>query len=145
MDFSEEAKRRLENSGVGFVLVSGDYVYESEERGIAPPMYCLSNARDKMQGASVADKIIGRAVALLLIFGGVKFVYAKTISRHALDAFANSDVIVTYEEIVPYVVNRKGDGMCPMEETVLNIRDGQEAFDALQRKMREMRANPIPE
>lgn len=142
MDFLEEAKRRLEKPGIGFVLVSGDYVYESDERGIAPPMNCLSNARDKMEGASVADKIIGRAVALLLIFGGVKFVHANTISQHALDAFANSNVFVTFEDLVPYVVNRKGDGMCPMEETVLDIQDGQEAYSALQDKLAQMRTRP---
>ena len=139
MDSLQEAKRRLEKPGIGFVLVSGEYVFESEERGIAPPMYCLSNARDKMLGATVADKVIGRAVALLLILGGVKLVHAKTISQHAMVAFAKSNVSVTFDEMVPYIVNRKGDGMCPMEEAVLDIDDGQEAFLVLQKKIELMR------
>ncbi|HHT76692.1 MAG TPA: DUF1893 domain-containing protein [Clostridiaceae bacterium] len=142
MDSLSEAKRRLEKPGVGFALISGDYVYESSARGIAPPMHCLSVEPDKMKGASVADKIVGRAVALLLIFGGVKFVHAQIISQHALDAFAQSSVVVTFEDMVPYVVNRQGDGMCPMEETVLGIQEPQEAYISLQKKIKEMQANP---
>ena len=43
-----------------------------------------------------------------------------------------------YEKLVPYIINRTHDGMCPMEQTVYNLTDLNEAFIALKHKQSEL-------
>ena len=46
-------------------------VYTSEERGIKPMLSWLSENPDMLRGGAVCDKIIGRAAAFLILYGGV--------------------------------------------------------------------------
>mgnify|MGYP003320348749 CR=1 FL=1 len=47
----------------------------------------------------------------------------------------------SYDTVVQYIINRTGAGLCPMEETVKDIRDEKTALEALKRKVEELRAN----
>ena len=44
-----------------------------------------------------------------------------TISKPALEYLASAGVSADYDTLVEYIINRAGDGMCPMEATVVNI------------------------
>ena len=52
-----------------------------------------------------------------------------------------SNIIVSYGKLVPYIENRKKDGICPMEETVLNIESSEEAYVKLHEKIQSMQTN----
>ena len=85
-----------------------------------------------------ADQVIGKAAAFLLRKGGAKYLYAKIISEHALETLKDSGIAVSYGTKVPYIINRKKDGMCPMEQTVLSVTDVEEAYGKLREKLREL-------
>lgn len=122
-----------------FVCKNGDNIYTSDKKGIAPIMDILVEKPALLKGAQVADKVIGRAAALLLIKGGISSLYTAVISEHALEVLKNTDIHVSYDKCVDYIVNRKGDGMCPMENAVLNIDNPDEAYDVLKAKLEELR------
>ena len=82
--------------------------------------------------------MVGKAAALLYIYLGIKDLYGQVISEPAFGVLAEHGVTCTYGEKVPYIINRKKDGMCPMEQTVLNISDPREAVEALKNKVRSM-------
>lgn len=136
MNILEKAKKALQQNHVTFVAVSknGGCV-TSEQKGIAPMMQILEQKADFLAGAAVADKVIGKAAAFLLIKGHVKAVYAEIISQHALDILQKTDIAITYQKAVPYIINRNQNGMCPMEETVLSMHDAEQAFVVLQQKV----------
>ncbi len=90
------------------------------------------------KGQSVADKIIGKASAMLLTLSGVKDVYALTISKAGQEIFERYNIPYKYDRLVDYVINREGNGMCPMEMTVKDIDDLKEAFEALNRKLQQL-------
>ena len=48
-------------------------------------------------------------------------------------------VSVQYETCVEAIINRKGDGICPMEQTVKEIEDEETALVALKEKIAELR------
>lgn len=101
-------------------------------------MEILAECPEFLQGAAVADQVIGKAAAFLLRKGGAKYLYAKVISEHALETLQNSGIAVSYGTKVPYIINRNKDGMCPMEQTVLSVTDVEEAYGKLQEKLREL-------
>lgn len=72
-------------------------------------------------GGMIADRVIGRGAALLLVKGNISKVYALTISKSALEVFTKRGIDVEYEMLVDYIINRTGTGMCPVEQATLNI------------------------
>ena len=109
--------------------------YTSFENGIKPVIFKLNENIHYFEGLSVADKIIGKASAMLLTLSGVKEVYAMVLSKAGQEIFEKYGVKYEYGELVDYIVNRKGDGMCPMELTVKDIDDLNEAYEALNKKI----------
>ncbi len=105
-------------------------------RGIAPLISLCE--REKLCGAFVADKIIGKAAAMLLTLGKASACFAQTASRDAVLWLESHGVPITYDECVEHIVNRRGDGLCPMEETVLEIFDENKAYKALKDKLLEL-------
>ena len=137
-DISEKAKALLHKENYSIVIMNGD-TYTSTKKGIAPLMDILADNPSFLKIATVADKVIGRAAALLMIYGGVKEVYSDVISTHALDIFKANNILVEYGECVPYIINRTKDGMCPMENAVLDVTEPQKAYEILKNKLEMMR------
>ncbi len=137
-DILENAKQQLHNGGFSIVIVNGE-TYTSTKRGIAPLMDIFDNNPSFLNGASIADKVIGKAAAMLMIYGGVKEVYSDVVSTHALDVFKKYGMEIEYNECVPHIINRTKDGMCPMEKTVIEIYEPHDAYQALKTKLIEMK------
>lgn len=103
----------------------------AKDRGIKPILQWLSTAPDQLAGGYAADKVVGKAAALLFIQGGIAALHTRVISQPALDALTAYHIPTTYDQLVPRIVNRAGDGLCPMESRVITIDDPAEAYLAL--------------
>ncbi|MCF0142815.1 MAG: DUF1893 domain-containing protein, partial [Parasporobacterium sp.] len=114
-------------------------LYTSELKGIAPIMIKLKDDRRFFEGAVVADRYIGKAAAMLLIDSGAKAIFGQVVSEHAVCILEASGIIWEAETTVPYIINRKKDGMCPMEKAVLNETDVSNAFEILKKRQNEMK------
>ena len=120
------------------VVCKGDTVYTSQQTGISPMLDWLSEEKD-LRGGAAADKIVGKAAALLFVLAGVREVYGEVMSEAGYQALQAHGIPCTYGTLTPYIVNRQGTGMCPMEQTVLTIDDPKTAFRALLQKREELR------
>ena len=108
-------------------------VVVSDDRGVAPLMKLLNEDREQLRDSLVADKVIGKAAALLMVYAGVKEVFTPTISEPAVVVFEKHNVKLTYDKVVERIINRKGDGLCPMETLCLNVENPEEAFLKIQK------------
>ena len=129
-------KDTLLASGHSLVASNG---YYSDESGIRPVILPMNEDLRFFEGLSVADKIVGKASAMLLALSGAKEVYAHILSEAGRKILERYGIAYEYGEMVEYIVNRKGDGMCPMEETVKDIDDPLDAFKALNERIAQMR------
>ncbi len=129
-------KDTLLASGHSLVASNG---YCSDESGIRPVILPMNEDLRFFEGLSVADKIVGKASAMLLALSGAKEVYAHILSEAGRKILEKYGITYEYGEMVEYIVNRKGDGMCPMEETVKDIDDPMDAFEALNERIAQMR------
>ena len=59
---------------------------------------------------------------------------------HALETFQLYNIPVTYDEQVPYIINRTKTGMCPMEACVMDVNDPAAAQRLLNAKVKSMKA-----
>lgn len=135
----EQAKAALEDEKITFAAVStyGE-LRMSMKKGIAPIMEILSTEESFFEGAYVADKVIGKAAALLLVKGKISYLYAKIISTHGAEALKDNHIPFEYGKMVPFIINRRKDGMCPMEAAVLEETNCEIAYLKLQNKLVEL-------
>jgi len=96
-------------------------------RGVADLYRLYSTTPEVLVGATVADRIVGRGAAALMVAGGVRQVYTDVVSEAALDMFAaHPEVFVDYGTITDHIVNRRGDGPCPVEALTAPVSDPDE-------------------
>lgn len=84
-------------------------------RGISDLYSILTENPQLLEGSAVADKVIGKGAAAIMILGGVEQVYADVISESAKSLFEQSGIVPEYAECVPNIINRYGTGICPVE------------------------------
>ena len=75
----------------------------------------LTQEPEFLKGASIADKVVGKGAAALMILGGIKELYTDIISTKALELLQKSDIKVSFTEKVPFIRNRNHTGGCPVE------------------------------
>lgn len=105
----------LHREGCSCVIRNAGTVRRFYLRGVADLYRLLTQEPDFLRHASVADKVVGKAAAALMITAGVQELHADVISRKALDLLAESSVAVSCGLEVQHIVNRAGNGWCPLE------------------------------
>ncbi|MDE7182051.1 MAG: DUF1893 domain-containing protein, partial [Clostridia bacterium] len=93
-----------------------------------------------LAGYSVADKVVGKAAAMLFVKCGIKQVFAKTLSKNGKKILERFGIPYEYETLTEKIINRDGTDICPMEKTVLNIEDVEEGYTALKNKLKQLSA-----
>lgn len=112
----ESIIRRLATERCSCIICKDGITEAYHERGVKDLYRLLTQQPEKLAGTFVADKVVGKGAAALMILGGVQEVYAGVISMPALDLFRKSDTIVRFGQEVPNIINRAGDGICPVEQ-----------------------------
>ncbi|MBE6928021.1 MAG: DUF1893 domain-containing protein [Ruminococcaceae bacterium] len=133
----QRAIRILKEGEYTCAIVKGESVHTSTLRGVKPLMQYLKRNTD-LKDACAADRVVGKATAFLYVLLQVKAVYARVMSESALQVLWKHHVQTDAEHIVPYIINRKRDGMCPFEEAVLALDAPQEALAAIEKKMEQL-------
>ena len=95
--------------------------------GIRDLLEMLADKGSPLQGAEVADKVVGKAAASLMACGGAVRVHADLMSEGALSLLRSNGIPCSYATLVPYIKRRDMEGMCPMEQLTLDAADAKTA------------------
>lgn len=117
------------------VFCKGERFYTSTYRGIYALVQFLSQDVD-LTNFSVADKVIGKAAALLLVIAGVKEVYAQVMSEPALYTLSYYGILCTYTQIVPEILDYERKEICPLEAIIAHTKDPEEAYQILKKALK---------
>lgn len=129
------------NSNFTCRIVRGDdIVFESDKSGIAPLIAAIDGGIDS-RGCTAYDKIVGKAAALLYVLMGVGKVHAGVLSASGEHVLKSNGITVTCDTLTERIINRKGDGLCPMELTVQDIDEPKAAYDVIKQKLIELRSS----
>lgn len=138
----EQAIRLLHAEQASCVLIKNGEVRIFTQRGVAD-LYALYLAdRAFMQDAVVADKVVGKAAAALMILGGIRQVYADVVSAGAMLLFRNAGIEVRCAEEVPYIINRARTGWCPMETRCRDLQTAEECLPQIEDFISRLRNIP---
>lgn len=132
----------LHKGGYSCVMKNDKEIRTFTRRGVMD-LYDLYQADPAfMRGAAIADKIIGKGAAALIVLGGIKKVYADVISSPALGLLRKADIDVAFAEEVPHIINRMGTGQCPLEAACSGLKSVEEMFPVIRSFISGIRSIP---
>jgi hypothetical protein len=126
-----------EEKDLTLVLVLNENIYKSSEKGIKPLLQLLNSGKNYLN-YSAADKIVGKAAAMLYKLLNINDIYGEVMSISAINFLEQNNINFKYKIKTKEIINRKGTGICLMEETVLNIENPTEAKKLLENKLKEL-------
>lgn len=122
----------LHKGGYSCVMKNREEVRTFTQRGVAD-LYDLYQADSAfMKGAAIADKVIGKGAAALMVLGGFKTVYADIISTPALALLCKAGIETTFAQEVPHIINRDKTGWCPLETACMELNTVEEMYPVIQ-------------
>lgn len=103
------------------------------QRGVADLYGLLKDNPVFLRGASVADKVVGKGAAALMILGGIKELYADVISTPALDLLRAAGINAGFAQEVPYIENQMKTGWCPVEKLCSQAQSAEACLPLIER------------
>jgi hypothetical protein len=139
----EIAKKCLKENNLTLVIVkNGEVIFETASHGVSGFLDAIERFGDKLEGASVADRVVGKAIALLCVYAKVKAVYAITLSKTAKTVFEESMIHHEWNEQVKNILDCDRNELCPFEKLAIKISDPNDAYmrlRALQNALKKQR------
>ena len=113
------------------------------KKGVRDLEDLLDHEPSFLRGAMIADKVIGKAAAGLIVKGGVAEVYADVMSRLALPLLDEAGIPYSYGELVERIVIPEGDNRCPLERIVADAKTAEGVETLLRQHFQEMENKQI--
>lgn len=130
------ARARLSEGSYTCVMCRGEETLTSAERGVRPLLSWLSDGTG--EGFSAADKVVGAGAAFLYVLLGVQEVYAEVMSEPALEVLTRHGIKAEFGALCENIINRRGNGICPIEQAVQGISDPSEALKAIKERLKTL-------
>lgn len=119
---------KLLRSGDHSLVISHSILECFDGKGVSDLYRILSTRPEILDGALVADRVIGKGAAALMILGRVRCVYGCVVSESAVNLFKSYGISCTAAEIVPSIINRQGTDICPVEKICLPCATAEECL-----------------
>lgn len=123
---------QLLKEGNHSLVVANGYIRTFNKRGILDLYNILKEEPEFLQDAEIADKIVGKGAAAIMIVGGVKSLSTYVISTPALELLRKSSVKTEYIMEVDNIINRDGDGICPVEQLCMDCVTAKECLPLIE-------------
>jgi hypothetical protein len=134
----ELARQTLRADSLTFAIAKAGAILRIGRReGISELLEAIDALGDSAHGASLADEVVGKAVAMVARAARMRAVYSPLASQAARDALAFEKIEFEYDHLVPLILNKRSDGPCPMEQLTLSIDDPPAAIEALREFVRK--------
>jgi hypothetical protein len=138
----EIAKKRLtENSLSLSVVKNGEIVFETASHGVSGFLEAVEKFGDKLEGASVADRIVGKAIALLCVYARVRAIYAIVLSENAKEVLEKNMVHHEWKCLVENILDASKSGLCPFEKLATEISSPKDAYKMLKALQTSLRCD----
>ena len=125
----ELAKLKLTEKDLSLVIAKkGKVIFETKKSGISGFLQAIEELENDLVAASLADKIVGVAAAMLCVYSGLSSVFALTISTKGIRVLEDNNIEYVFEKEVPNILNRNKDDMCPFEKMAIASGSPEEAY-----------------
>ena len=136
----ELAKKQLHDQQLTLAIAKGGQVlFQTNSHRISGFIGAIGKLGTQLNGASVADRVAGKALALLCVYAGIREVYAEVLSRKAQAVFEENKIGVQWQQLVDNVLDLNKAGVCPFEKVAADIVDPKDSFGAFKALLEKMK------
>ena len=136
----EIAKQTLKKKNLTLAIAkNGKIIFQSNSHGVVSLFEAIEQLGSNLEGAAVADRIVGKAVALLCVYSRVNAVFASTLSLEGKNTLKRNGIKYQYEALVPKILDRTRKDICPFERLSLNLENPTEAYFKLKEFAEKLR------
>lgn len=136
-----EAIKLLHEGNYSCVIINKGDIRTFTQRGVADLYDLIQREPEFLKGSSIADKVVGKAAAALMILGEVKELYTDMISQSALELFLGTTVNVTFRDKVTNIQNRDKSDWCPLEKITYEEKSIANIFSLIEDFMLKIRTS----
>jgi hypothetical protein len=123
------AKTKLHEEELTLVVVkSGEVLFRTRNHRITGFLDAIGELGERLEGASLADRVAGKAVAFLCAYARIKSVYASVLSKKAQTVFTQYKISVHWKDLVDNVLNANKTSVCPFEKKAEKMSSSEEAY-----------------
>lgn len=122
---------RLSEGEYSCLVELGDRLIEKSGMGVSPLLAVYNQFGNSLSGCRVADTVIGKAAASIIVLLGAREAYGEIMSEPGLRLLSEHGIAASYGSLVPKIQNRKKDGACPLESAVAAANTPTEALQAI--------------
>lgn len=108
------------------------------QSGVRDLYELVTTKPEVLDGAQIADKIIGKGAAALMVNGKVKRATTHVITTPALKMLTEAGIEVYFEEQIPFVENRKKTGQCPLDSRLQEVDDAAQALPVIEQFIKDL-------
>lgn len=125
----EIAKKRLNDNDLKLCIVKCDKsIFETTTPGISGFLKAIERFEEKLDGASIADRVVGKAIALLCIHARIRGVYALTLGKEAKTVLEGNATCVRWDNLVDSILHKGKDETCIFEKAVTEISNPKDGY-----------------
>ncbi len=129
----EDMLNMLNENNLSLLVRNKGITTQHSSRGVQDLLQLIQEQPDRLQGAVVADKIIGKAAAAIMAAGGVKKVYTNIICTSARELFENQGIEIHATEEVEMILNNDRSGQCPIDARLNDAETVEECLEILKK------------
>jgi hypothetical protein len=136
----EIAKNQLYDKQLTLAIVkNGQVLFQTDSHRISGFIGAIDKFGAQLNGASVADRVAGKALALLCVYAGIREVYAEVLSRKAQAVFEENKVACEWKQLVDNVLDLNKTSVCPFEKAAAGISDPKGSYGAFKALLEKMK------
>ena len=128
----ELAIELLHASNASCIILNNNKFHYFTERGIKDLYNLYKNRPEILKNSFIADKVVGKGAAALMALGEISELYTDIISEKAVKMLQKCKIIHSFAKQVPYIINRAGNGMCPVETLCSEIETPEECLTQIE-------------
>jgi hypothetical protein len=129
MNDLDVAKNSLHQKRLTLIIVkNGAVLFETGSHRISGFLGAIEQFGVRLEGASVADRVVGKAIALLCVYAGAREVYAEVLSRKAQAVLEENGIPCQWKELVDTILDLNRSNICPFEKAAAGISDPEAAY-----------------
>jgi len=129
-DLDTARSRLFEKDLTLAVVKNGEVLFETDSHRISGFLGAIEQLGAGVEGAAVADRVAGKAVALLCVYAKISKVYAAVLSKKAKEVFEENGIRHEWKELVDNILDLNKNGVCPFEKAASDISDPEAAYAA---------------
>lgn len=125
-------RKILQEEGCSCVVKNFNQVFTFSGHGVSDLYDMIKNKPGFLKDAIIADKVVGKGAAALMILGGVSSLYAEVISLSALILLRDAGINADFGKVVPFISNRNKTDWCPIEKMCFSQTSAQDILPLIE-------------